>query len=253
MKRKIKNFLVKIYSPFLVLALWEISSRYGILNPIFFPPPSLIFTDIYGLFSQGALLADITISMYRILGGLLMGGIPALILGILMGRSKSFYYFFHPLAALTYPIPKVAIIPLIILILGIGELSKLTVVAIGAFFLILLNTHHGVSNINKIYFDIAKIYDYSEVDKWRYIILPGAMPSIFNGIKLASGMCFILVVAAEFIASASGIGYRIWISWETFQITHMFSALFVISFLGWFLNTVLEKIEKKIMPWKNTK
>ena len=250
MLNDLKRSIPNIYSPALLLILWEILSRTGVFNPVFLPPPSVIMLTIFKFAKSGMLVRDVGISLFRILSGLIIGGIPALVLGILMGRSRFWYYFLHPLVSLTYPIPKIAIIPFIILIFGIGELSKIILVALGAFFLIFLNTYHGVSNIDKRYFDVAKIFSYTTLDRWLYIILPGAMPSIFHGIRLAIGMCFILVVAAEFIGGSSGIGYRIWTSWEAFDITGMFAALIVLSVLGGAFNTLIEQVERWTMPWK---
>ena len=250
MNKKINTIIFKVCSPLMTLAAWEIMSRTGVLDIRFFPPPSLIFADIYKLFAEGILLKDIWISMFRICCGLLMGGLPGLILGVLMGRSILINKFFQPLIALTFPIPKLAIIPLIILLFGIGEFSKIFIVAVGVFFLIVINTFHGVSRIDRIYFDLCKIYKYSLYDRWRHIIIPGALPAIFNGLRLATGTAFILIVGSEFVAADSGIGYRIWVSWEVFQIIHMFSALFVLAFLGWAANGIIKILERWAMPWK---
>ena len=239
-----------LYAPALVLLLWEGLSRYGVLNAHFYPPPSAILLDIAHLFRHGSILADILISLGRIVAGLLVGGLPALILGALMARSRFFYHLLHPLVALAYPLPKIALLPYVILAFGIGESAKVFIVSIGVFFLVLLNTYHGVSQIPETYFEVAAIYRCRRLDCWRYVILPGAMPAILNGAKLATGVSFILLMAAEFLGGRSGIGSRIWMSWETFQITHMLSGLVLLSLLGWGANAFWELIERLAMPWK---
>lgn len=211
----------------------------------------MVMRDIAGLCASGVLPRDAAISFLRIFGGLFLGGALGLTLGALMARSRSLDWVLHPLVSLTYPLPKIALIPFVILLFGLGEFAKIFVVSMGGFFLMLINTRHGVLQIDRTYFDIAKVCAYTRADIWRFVILPGAMPSVFNGIKLASGASVLLVVAAEFIGSSSGIGYRIWVSWETFQITHMLSALFVLSVMGWSLNAFWERAEKWAMPWRD--
>ena len=237
MKGTLKKLALNTWSPLAVLLLWEGAVRSGLADGRFLPLPT-------------AIIADLGASLFRVVAGMLLGGIPAVFLGILMARSAFFHSLLYPLVVLTYPLPKIALIPFIILLLGLGELSKIAIVALGAFYLVLLSTWHGVSSIDKVHFEVAKIGRYRQIDLWRYIIVPGAMPAILQGFRLAVGICLILIVAAEFIGSSSGIGYRIWISWELFQITRMFSALFVLAALGWLFNAAQERLEKALMPWR---
>jgi len=251
--QRMKQIFLNSYSPFCMLVIWEILSRRDIIPSQFFPAPSAIFYDMAVLFREGTLWTDCLATLRRILGGLLAGGIPGLVLGIAMARSRIFYYFLYPLIMATYPIPKISIIPFIILFLGLGDLAKICVIGIGSFFLVCLNTYHGVRSIPKVYFDVSHIYRLTFWERWRYVILPGALPSICNGVKLANGLCFMLVVAAEFMGSRNGLGYRIWLSWESFRITHMFSALFTLAFLAALLSVGWEMISRFLMPWDASK
>lgn len=250
MKVGMKKLVLNTWSPLAVLLLWEGSVRTGLADGRFLPLPTAIFADIYRLTAEGVLAGDLAASLVRVVAGMILGGLPAVVLGILMARSPFFRSLLYPLVVLTYPLPKIALIPFIILLLGLGEQSKIAIVALGAFYLVLLNTWHGVSNIDRVHFEVAKIGRYRQIDIWRFIIVPGAMPAILHGFRLAVGICLVLVVAAEFIGSSSGIGYRIWVSWEMFQLTHMFSALFVLAALGWLFNAALERMERALLPWR---
>ena len=250
MKRMFGSGALHFISPVTVLLLWEAAARAGLLDVRFFPLPSAVLAEILRMTGEGVLLADVTASLLRVFGGLVLGGFPAVVLGILMARVRLVYYLFYPLVLLTFPLPKIALIPFVILVLGMGELSKIVVVSLGAFYLILLNTYFGVKGISRVHFEVAALARYRKVDIWRHVILPGALPSIFNGVKLAVGICLILIVAAEFVGSSSGLGYRIWTSWEMFRITSMFAALFVLAALGWILNMMLGWLEGTLMPWK---
>ncbi|MDD4956419.1 MAG: ABC transporter permease [Candidatus Omnitrophica bacterium] len=248
--RGLKHMLMNTYSPLILLVLWEVSVRCGFVNSIFIPTPSSLFSEFSRLVLAGTLAKDCGISLMRILAGLVVGGLPGLILGVFMGRKRSVYLFMNPLVNMAYPVPKIALIPFIILMLGIGEASKITVIALGAFFIMLINTCHGVSSIDRRYFDVARVYKFSAMDRWLDIIIPASMPSMFNGIRLSSGLCFSLVVAAEFIGGSSGIGYRLWTSWEAFDIKRMFVSLIVISLMGWAFNAIIDMIGERAMPWK---
>jgi len=250
MKRTLAGGVLHLLSPAVALLLWEAAGRTGLLDVRFFPLPSAVLAEMGRLTREGVLPADVTTSLLRVLEGLALGGLPAVVLGILMARVKAVYYFLYPLVLLTYPLPKIALIPFVILLLGMGERSKVAIVGLGSFYLILLNTYFGVREISPVHFEVAAVGRYRTVDVWRFIILPGALPAIFNGTKLAVGICLILIVAAEFAGSSSGIGYRIWTSWETFRITSMYAALFALAALGWLISMALDRLEAALLPWR---
>lgn len=247
---KIRDVLINMLSPVLLFALWEICSRSGVFDVRFFPPPSDILHHLFFVSPDEGIVRDIFATLNRITWGYLVGCTAGITLGVGMGLSKPVRSFFYPVIAMVYPIPKIAILPLIMLIFGIGEMSKIVVVFIGSFFLVLLNTLHGVMNLDKIYHDVSFVYRISKVDFIFNVVLPGAMPAIFTGLKLAIGYSLVIVVAAEFSGADAGIGYLIWQSWETFSIKSMYAGIFVIGALGFTFTYTLEYLEKKLVPWK---
>lgn len=246
---KIKKGLLWL-SPIGLLLLWEVCTRSGILDGRFFPAPSTIFYYLIFVSPGDGIFSDILASLNRIFWGYLAGSTIGAALGITMGLSSMVRTFFYPIIALTYPIPKIAILPLIMLIFGIGEMSKIVVVAIGSFFLVLMNTLHGVDNVAKIHHDVVKVYRISKHNFIFRVVVPGALPSIFTGLKLAIGYCLVIVVAAEFSGAEAGIGYLIWQSWETFSIKAMYAGIFVIGALGLLFSLVLEFLERRLIPWR---
>ena len=238
-------------SPLGALLIWEICTRSGMLDARFFPAPSVIFYHLIFVSPQRGLFGDIAASLGRIVWGYSLGSVLGAALGVAMGLSKPVRALCYPLIALTYPIPKIAILPLIMLIFGIGELSKIVVVAIGCFFLVLMNTLHGVDGVARIYHDVAKVYGIGRRRFITRVIVPGALPSIFTGLKLAIGYSLVIVVAAEFSGANAGIGYLIWQSWETFSIKSMYAGIFVIGALGLAFSAVLEWLERRLVPWRD--
>src|SRR5207245_7563308 len=140
--------------------------------------------------------------------------IPGVILGITMGLSRPVRAAVDPLVASTYPIPKSAILPLILLIFGLGEASKIVMVALGVFYPVVINTMGGVLQIQKIYLDVGRNFRANRWQTFRTIALPGALPSIMTGIKLGVGMGLILIAIAEMVGAKEGIGFMIWDAWQ---------------------------------------
>lgn len=253
MNKDAKRLLIYFISPTILFIIWEVLARTGFLDQRFFPAPSAIFYHLFFVSPDEGILLDITFSVYRIFVGYIIGCSLGMFLGIGMGLSNVLRMTFYPLIIVTYPIPKIAILPLIMLIFGIGDLSKIVVVIIGSFFLVLMNTLHGVDSLSQIYHDVATVYKINRRNFIFKIVLPGSLPSIFTGLKLAIGYSLVIVVAAEFSGADKGIGYLIWQSWETFSIKSMYAGIFVIGVLGFVFSYSLDLLERKLVPWKDNK
>lgn len=240
--------LVSIASPVALLLLWELGGRAGLMNPQFFPMPSIIFDRFLDMLSSGELVKHVSISLQRLFWGFLAGAIPAVVAGIVMGLSVIFRAIMAPLVAATYPLPKSAILPLILLIFGYGEASKIVMVALGVFYPILINTASGVQQIPPIYLDVGKNFNASRIRVFFTIALPGALPSILAGVQLGVGMGLILITIAEMIGADSGIGFMIWRAWQTLSVETMYVGLLTIAITGYVLTTVLAELERWLVP-----
>ena len=242
--------LVSIVSPLVLLLVWELLVRAHVLDVRFFPAPSQVLVALGQLVASGVLLQDVAASLTRIAAGFILGGLLGLVVGLLMGVSRIVRAAGKPLFGVLYPIPKIAILPLVMLVFGIGETSKYVIVAIGVFFLVLLNTMAGVVNIDRVYLDVGRNYGARRLDVLRYIALPGALPFIFTGLRLGWGTGLLLIVAAEFISAKSGLGFLIWNSWQTFSVEEMYAGLITVSALGLASFAVLDLLERWLLPWK---
>lgn len=241
---------LSLISPIVMLAIWEVLVRVQLLDSRFFPPPTKIMQTLWEMIQNGILFSDLKISLYRIFGGFLLGAVPGLIIGLTMGLFPIAKAVLDPIIAATYPIPKLALMPLIMIIFGLTEFEKMVIIALGVFFLVLINTVAGVVNLDLIYWDVAKNYGASRKNYYLTVALPGALPMIFAGIKLGMGMALLLIVAAEMNGAAGGIGYRIWESYAIFNIPEMFVSFIVMSLLGYIFTIALDELEHIIIPWK---
>ena len=149
-----------------------------------------------------------------------------------MAMFRPVRIFFDPLIATLFPIPKIALMPLLLLAFGFGDASKIALVVIAVFFPVVVNTYVGAANIERIYWDVAKNYGASQSVIFRRIVFFGALPMIFAGLRIALAVSFIVLVAAEFVATKTGIGYLIWNSWELLQVDVMFVGIVTVGVLG---------------------
>jgi len=243
--------LLSILSPLLLLAVWELSVRAGLVDRRFIPAPSIILVALWDMLASGELARHLGASLGRIIAGFTIGVVPAVLLGLWMGLSRPVRAVVDPLVAAVYPIPKIAILPLLMVFFGIGEASKIAVVAISAFFPILINTYTGVATVDRIYLDVAHSFGASRTLVFRRVVFPGALPVIFAGVRLALGVCLIVIVSAEFVAARSGIGFLIWSSWEILLIDKMFVGLLVIAAIGTLMNILLKEIQRRAIPWQS--
>ena len=245
-----RDRILSIASPIGLLLIWEIAARAGAIDTRFFPAPSSVLALLIEMLKSGELLTHTATSLVRLGWGILFGGVPALVLGIVMGLNRTIRALVDPIIAATYPIPKSSILPLALLIFGLGESSKIFMVAIGVFFPVAINATTGVLEINKIYLDVGRNY---KADRWSMfwtIALPGALPVIMTGFKLGIGIGLILIAIAEMIGAKSGLGFLIWSAWETFAVEQMYVGLFMIALIGFILTVALNELERFIIPWK---
>lgn len=251
LKRKLSLLhLLSVLSPLTLLLIWEALARMNAIDIRLFSSPSLILEAFFPLLFSGELLYHTAISVQRILIGFAVGAIPGILIGTAMGLSPMVRSALEPMINATYPIPKLALMPLILLIFGLGETSKVFTIAIGVFYLVVINTQTGVMNIDKIYLDVAKSFGASRKNFYLTVALPGALPMIFAGLKLGMGMALILIVAAELSAAQAGVGWMIWRAYDMFDIEKMFVALIMLSVLGYIFSLVLDCLERLALPWK---
>jgi NitT/TauT family transport system permease protein len=216
----------------------------------FFPAPSAIISTLIDMAKAGELHGNVLITLQRIALGFVLGGVPAIVIGVAMGLWRPIRALVDPLIAATYPIPKSSLMPLILLTCGLGEMSKIVMVAIGVFYPMAINATAGVLQINQIYLDVGKSYRASRWDTFRTIALPGALPFIMTGVKLGAGLALILIAVAEMVGAKSGIGYMIWSAWETFAVKKMYVGLLVVAVIGFAISLTLNEVERLVIRWK---
>jgi ABC-type nitrate/sulfonate/bicarbonate transport system permease component len=238
-KRKTENFLEQqgrfsvLVVPAAILLLWEFFARFSDTCPSYFPAPSRILGRlIYLLLLDRRLIADVLYSLKRLMWGTVISVPVAIVLGMALALHKTFARFFLPLVSITYPIPKLSILPLLMIILGIGDFSKIALIAAGIFYFVLLSVIHAIQGMPEVYFEIMKVYKIPFGKRIFSVILKGILPDILHGSKMGIGYGIVMVVASEFIAAKNGIGFFMWNAWDQFRIIDVYVALTLFSFMG---------------------
>jgi ABC-type nitrate/sulfonate/bicarbonate transport system permease component len=247
--RRLKRIL-EIASPLVFLLIWESVVRAGWLDARFVPPPSAVVVRFFELVQSGELWKDVSITLFRIGVGYTIGVVPGIAIGLLMAMWKPLRYILDPLVAAIFPIPKIALMPLLLLAFGIGEMSKIALVAIATFFPVLISTYAGAANIEQIYLDAGRNFGANAGMMFREVVFFGALPQIFAGLRLALGTSFLVIVAAEFVSADTGIGQLIWKSWQVLQVDQMFVGIALIGVLGVISTSILQAIERRLVPWR---
>jgi NitT/TauT family transport system permease protein len=244
------NRIIAVATPILLLAAWEIAARAGAIDTRFFSSPSAIAEVFWAMARSGALWDHTEVSLVRVLIGFAIGTALGIVLGLAIGLFPTVSALLEPLVNATFPIPKVGLLPLVIILFGLGEASKYAIIAIAVVYLVLINTTSGVRTIERIYLDVGRNYRAGKLMMFTDVALPGALPMIMAGMKISMGVSMILIVTAESLAAKSGIGYLIWTSWQVFEVEKMYVGLFVSAILGFGLAAMLDGLERVLVPWK---
>lgn len=245
-----KEIVNYVLFPILILITWELISKLKIVPSILLPSIGDVIKSFISQIKSGQLINDLATSLIRVFKGYFIAVILGITMGIIMGISEKTNKFFTIVFNGIRQIPPLAWIPLFILWFGIGETSKVIMIAIGAFFSILLNTINGIKNTPKQYLEVAKLYKIKKIDLFKKVYLPSAVPSIFVGLRLGAGSSWMSVVAAEMIASSSGIGYRINDARSLMQPDVVIVGIIVIGTVGILMDTLLRRIAHFASRWE---
>ena len=235
--------------PIGVVVLWQLASSIGWISTRVMPAPIDVVKAFWTQAASGALLANIEVSGARAIAGLLVGGSIGFLLGLANGVSQLSHRLTDSSLQMLRTIPHLALIPLVILWFGIGEQAKLFLTSLGVFFPIYLNTLYGVRNVDPQLIEMGRIYGMDRWTLFRRVIFPGALPSIFVGLRFALGIMWLTLIVAETIASSSGIGYMAMSAREFMMTDVVVLALVIYAALGKLADVVAHALESRTLQW----
>lgn len=235
--------------PVLIFVLWEISARAAWIDVRLFASPSAVAEQAVELVGDGTLPAETLITVRRLLAGYLLGAAAGIVLGLALSQFTLLRAALEPLLRALYVVPKLAILPLLLLVLGLGEAPKVLFVAFGTFFIVVLSTLSAASMVPHGYHEVATSYGLSRAQRFRWLVLPASLPQIVAALRLASGIAVLLVVAVEFVQSDDGLGHLTWHAWELFMADRMYLGIVSVSVLGVLFSAVIAVLGSRLIRW----
>jgi ABC-type nitrate/sulfonate/bicarbonate transport system permease component len=233
------------------LIIWELTGNvFQWINPMFMSSPSLIFKAAVEMFRSGEIYHDLYVSGIEFLGGYFLAAAVAIPFGILVGWYKRMSYVFDPFINAMNATPRVALLPLVIIWLGIGILSKVGIIFLGAVFSILINTRDGVKTTPLNLLNAARSFGASEWMVFKTVVVPSTVPFILTGLRLAVGRALVGVLVGELYAATAGIGFMITVAGATFQTDKVFVGVGIFALSGMIGMELLTKIERRFDRWR---
>lgn len=253
-KSKIRDISLTCTSIIMLIIAWVLVSN---SKPDFFPTPQATWERFMKMaerpISKTTIAGHVLISLERVMIAIILAVVLGVCIGLIMGWSRKINAIINPILTALRPIPPIAWIPLVILWFGVGEFSKVLLVFIGAFFPVVLNTATGVGMVEPMYLNVGHVYNANTFQILRHVVLPAALPTIMAGIKIALSSGWMVVVAAEMIASKSGLGFLITRGNESYDVALVLCGMILIGIVGAVLSMVFTLMERWLCPWTEEK
>ena len=244
-----ENKIFYVLSITILFILWEGLSRTRMISPEILPPFTTSLSGALQLITSHEFSKHLLASSYRWAIGFSISLVSSVPIGLYMARSKRIYNFLDPLLTLTYPVPKAAMIPILMLWMGAGDLSKVTVIIIGCLIPLVISSYHGAQNVETTLIWSARAMGMGERAILFRIILPASLPTIFSGMQMALAVSLIVVLGSEMLARQSGLGYYLFNSLEMGLYQTTYSVLMIISGIGFLLDGIFRLIMRKVLVW----
>jgi NitT/TauT family transport system permease protein len=248
-RRWLAEHWIAIASPMALLLVWEWASATGLLRAVFFPRPSTIAVHLRDLALDGTLWGHLAATLTRIGWAFSLAAVLGVGIGLAMGLWRRLREGLDPIFAVIYPIPSVLFLPLVSFLVPPGEIALIVTTAVTSFFLIAFTTTHGVRQIDRRVVEAALHYGARGRRLFTAVLLPGALPVIFTGLRLGLGFTLIVVVAVEIVSASRGLGALLWMSWQILKVEDMYATFFVIALLGALLSYGLAALRGRLLPW----
>lgn len=248
---KLLERVLPTLSVIILLAAWELLVRWRGIAPIFLPSPSSIAGFLWRMIADGTMEYHLAVTLLRIFAGFLVAAVTGIALGLLMGMSRIVSRVADIWIAALYPLPKISLIPLLIIWLGTGEAYRIVISAVTAFFPIVISTYSGIRQADRGLIKAARDLGANGRQIQFKVVIPAAMPSILSGLQLGMGVTIILIVAAEMIggSSRSGMGYLLISSGQVMETEKVFASLVVLAIMGAVIMKLQQWIDRRVAPW----
>lgn len=248
--RGVANSWPSLLITVVILIVWELSVRLGYVSTVTFAAPSDIAAAFWKMVVKGELYGNLGISLYRLAVGFGIGASLGIAAGVATGWFELARRSFEPIINALYGLPKIAILPLLILLMGIGEAPKITVIVFGTFFPVWINTYTGMRNVDRLLVRVVRNFGADERQVLLKVGLPYIVPYLIAGMRLAMGHGLVLIIAAELLAAKSGIGYLTWQAAEQYNMEKLLALILLFGLMSLVLLKFFLYLERRATPWR---
>jgi ABC-type nitrate/sulfonate/bicarbonate transport system permease component len=242
-------WLLQVWVPVTLLAAWELAAARGWLDPLFFPPPSRLLATAVEMVRSGDLLPQIRITLFRAIAGFLVGAAAGVVCGVVMGRFDTVRRSLEPLIAALYHVPKLTLLPMLMIVAGTGEAPRQILIAGVVFLQVVMHTLDGVRGIDPHYVEMAANHGADHWLMFRRVYLPASAPQIFTGLRLGFGRALGITISSELLTGGGGLGGLVTRCWLTFAVERLYVAVIVAALLGVCIHKSLQVVERRLLPW----
>jgi ABC-type nitrate/sulfonate/bicarbonate transport system permease component len=247
----LKQFTPPLAAIGVLLGGWQLSSTLHFVNPHLLPSPTSVSLQLWNMIADASLLSPVVSTLCLLLIGYGIGCAFGIVFGLAMGLNQTIFYLFEPLVELLRTVPKPAILPPLILFLGLGVTSKITIVSLAVFFPVLISTLQAVTSVDRTLIDTARTFGKRPGRIVLRIFLPSAAPMIATGMRIGLGLALVLEILAEMLLDGqTGIGFQILDAERSFKVTQMYAWIVVLSAMGISLNWCFIILERASLPWR---
>jgi ABC-type nitrate/sulfonate/bicarbonate transport system permease component len=248
-RRRVGEVAIGIAVPAVLIALWQLAASNHWIDTRFFPSPSTIVDTADELIRSGELQDHLVISMERVAKGFVLGVATGMAVGMVMGMSRWVRAALEPLLDALYTVPKLALLPMLLMIFGAGETPKVLLIAITVFFFMWIASMAAVMSVPAGYREAVRSLGAGRWDEFRHVLFPASLPQIFVAMRVSAGVSVLVLVGVEFVQGNDGIGYLIWHSWSLFVARRMYVGIVVVALLGIVFAWLVQLVARRVVPW----
>jgi ABC-type nitrate/sulfonate/bicarbonate transport system permease component len=245
-----KRLVWSLWVPLAVIASWQLAASAGWISPVFAPAPSVLLRSTAQMIRTGELIANVAATVARTAGGFLIGSAIGLAVGVAMGGMPNVLRSLDPIVSALNATPKLILLPLLLLLLGLGETARIALIALTVLVVVAIHTADAIRHIRPVWVELAVNYGADRRALIWDVYLPACLPQVFTGLRLALGQALVIAVSCELVSPSTGLGSMIWLAWQTFSTDRLYVAILVTAALGAILHEVLRRVEKRLVPWK---
>ena len=246
---RLSSFVLGLWLPLAVLALWQALAARHLLNALFFPAPTTLAATGWALMKSGELGSQVVATLTRMFAGCAIGVVTGLACGLLMGAVGPIRRTLEPAISALNSTPKLALLPMLMLFTGVGETARIVPIALTSFVILAMHGLDAVRGVNQAYVELARNHGAGRRALLRRVYLPASLPQVFTGLRLSLGRSVVITISVELVGAENGLGNMIWMAWQTFSTEKLYIGVFSTAVLGVLFHNGLRSLETRLIPW----